>query len=332
MAANMVTLAEFEDLNTQLIATRKLIREQERLLNLMASLDEQLRESRRRLSRLVTRLKYEKADVQALESLSVEAVFYALLGRREQQLAREAQEYLEVKMETAACRLRIDSLERTLQALQADLVDIVGCEEEYARLQQAQEALIVALGAPESSRLAETLRALAVNVQFQKEVREAVEAGVAALARLTAVTDALLELRSWDGVWSMEFAEAGNGRFAQVFALAHEAQPLLDRFQAELVDVERQFFSPLDMRIPAQAAPTLVTLPGALLDLFFPEAQVPGTLRDWYTYLTQLQRRLQLRLDLLQESLQAVDGRLLHLRQQRADLVAACWAAERFGG
>lgn len=328
----MATLAEFEDLNTQLIATRKLIREQERLLNLMASLDEQLRAARKRLSLLVTRLKYEKADVQALENLSLEAVFYALLGRRERQLAKEVQEYLEVKMETAACRMRIDSLERSLQALQADLVDIVGCEEEYVQLRQAQETLIVALGTPESGRLAETLRALAVNEQFQKEAREAVEAGGAALVRLTAVTDALLELRSWDGVWSMEFAEAGNGRFTQVFALAQEVQPLLDRFQAELVDVERQFFSPLDMRIPAQAAPTLVTLPITLLDLFFPEAQVPGTLRDWYTYLTQLQRRLQLRLELLQESLQAVDGRLAYLRQQRADLVASCWSAERFGG
>jgi len=83
------TLEEFEELDGQLIATRKLIREQERLLNMMASMDVQLREARKQLSPLVTRLKYEKADVQVLESLSLEAAFFALLGRREQQLEKE---------------------------------------------------------------------------------------------------------------------------------------------------------------------------------------------------------------------------------------------------
>ncbi len=328
----MTTLEEFEELNGQLIATRKLIREQERLLNMMASMDVQLREARKQLSPLVTRLKYEKADVEVLESLSLEAAFFALLGRREQQLEKEVREYLEVKMQVEACQIRISSLERSLEKLESDLVDIIDCEETYASLQQEQEALIVQLGTPESSRLAEVTQALAVNERFLKEAQEAYEAGQAALERLTAVTTALLELRSWDGVWGQEFKDTGHGDFAQIVALARETQPLLDRLQAELLDVEQQFFTQPDMKIPTDAVPTMISFTGTLFDLFFTETLASADVRDWYTHLTTLRRRITLRVDLLAESLQITNGRLTQLQQKRSDLVALCWSAEQFGG
>ncbi len=97
---------QFEVLNAQIIEARKTIQERDRILSLMAAIDRRLAEKRRELSLLVTQLKYEKQDMVVLEGLSLESLFYTLLGRKEEQLEKETAEYLELKMATEKCRLK----------------------------------------------------------------------------------------------------------------------------------------------------------------------------------------------------------------------------------
>ncbi len=81
-----MTGKQFEQLNSQLIEAHKMLRERDRTLSLMATIDRQLSEQQRALSLLVTELKHKRRAVTVLEGMSFEALYYTLLGCREKQL------------------------------------------------------------------------------------------------------------------------------------------------------------------------------------------------------------------------------------------------------
>lgn len=145
---------QFEALNAQLIEAQKTIQERDRILSLMAAIDRQLWQKRRELSLLVTQLKYEKQDVMNLEGWSPQALFYALMGCKEEQLEKETAEYLNLKMAAEKCHLTIASLKNQLHQFEAELVVLADCEDEYDLAKQNQIQLLIDLGQSKSVFLA----------------------------------------------------------------------------------------------------------------------------------------------------------------------------------
>lgn len=170
---------QFEELNAQLIEARKTVRERDRILSLMADIDRQLSERRRELSLLVTQLKYEKQDVEALEGMSLAALYYILLGSKEERLAKETAEYLDLKMATEKCRLTIASLEAQLQSFEAELTVLADCDDEHESIKQKRIEFLISLGNEDGEYLAELNTKIAVTTQQQ--LQDVIEAGNHAL-------------------------------------------------------------------------------------------------------------------------------------------------------
>lgn len=218
--------------------------DQRRHAKLTADLDQleaELRRHERRLETMGAELAKEGRDVRRLEGLSLAALFHTLLGNRDEQLDKERQELLAVK-------LRYDAELQSGQPLEADADR---CRRELAALgdlQQRRDALLTereqqmrASGTAAGDELAELLNRLADARSDMREIDEALDAGVQALAALAQARESLASARGWG-----QFDMIGGGLLTTAVKHSHidrsrsaaeRAQRHLQRFARELHDV-----------------------------------------------------------------------------------------------
>ncbi len=218
---------QFERLNAQLIKARKTVQERDRILSLMAAIDCQLSERQRELSLLVTQLKYEKQDVAALEGMSLQAAYFSLLGRKDERLAKEVAEYLEMKTAVSKCRLTMASLESQLQNFEADLVVLADCDDEYEAVKQEKLAFLTSLGNADSQHLSELNDKLAASRTAYQQLKDALDAGREAVTII---------------------AEIGSASANKVAELIPILQESLDDYQNKLKVISYQHSSALQAK------------------------------------------------------------------------------------
>ena len=78
-----------------------------------------------RLETLRTQLDKEKVDVEKLERTSLTALFYSVLGSREQQLEKERQELLSAQLLYQQTKHQVDFLERESDRLLHQLEELI---------------------------------------------------------------------------------------------------------------------------------------------------------------------------------------------------------------
>ena len=296
---------QFEALNAQLIEARKTVQERERILSLMAAIDRQLAGRRRELSLLVTQLKYEKQDVIALEGLSLQALFYALIGCKEEQLEKETAEYINLKMAAEKCRLTIANLENQLQQFEAELVVFADCDDEYALLKQQRIQLLISLDNFDSKLLTVLTKALAAKQAQQYSYARAYRLGQETVSQI----DELL-------VISPERA----------IASAHSLQPLLDHFQAMLRAISYQFTPSPQANLPFLHVPTTLPKTGIFwLDLLLYDAEPERKLNQWTRQLQKLQKQIKTKVDVLEARLTYINEEVMQKQEEINELVDQLW-------
>lgn len=183
----------------------------------------------------------EAADVTRLESRSLAAFFYNVVGKRDEKLDRE-------RREAYAARVKYDAAARELQAVEADLsactdehAALVMCEDHYRMCLEEKAAAIKASG---SSDGLEILR-LETSLQIQEcqllELNEALDAGNSALFMVKNIQTSLDSAENW-GTWDLfggglltDLAKHDELDNAQ--AMVEKLQIQLRRFKSELADV-----------------------------------------------------------------------------------------------
>ena len=321
----------FEQLNASLIAARQALHEREQVLDAMAAIDSQLRQHRAKFSLLVTEERYEKADVQALEGLTPQALLALLLGERDERLAIEQRESLLAQTRVAECRLAIAALEEQHQAWGARLEELAHADEEYIQQLQARDAFLAACGIAESERFAALIDMLAAKKAQRKELEEAVAAG-----RHVAE---LIQPHRFSAPPDLNFPAADR----QSLSVA------LEQFQRELVDVSHQFWPAPQLNLdPFErevldfefAAKTLyhigrvVPIPAAGIFLqaltlghWLTAADKPA---KWRSYWESLLRRVEERLGLIEDKLATVEKEIRALEHGKHELVTRLWSEGSF--
>ncbi len=224
-------------MNIPILLLRKNSEEKNRMLNLIRNTETDLEKAKTKFAELSEILKKEFADVQKIEGNGITALFYNFLGTKEEKLDKERQEYLSAKLKYDACKNEISTLERELERLKIELIQLGEPEIELKRLLDEKKRQLRLLSDSTCMKFEELL-----NSQFEakKELSEAILSGEKAMQGLKRAIDSLQNAQNWG-----TFDLFGGGIIAT--AVKHskideaknnieEVQHYLNQFRRELSD------------------------------------------------------------------------------------------------
>ena len=230
-----------ERLNTQIVEVKERLREKQRLTNRLNRTQESLENEKNRLRELEKSLRKENLDVKKLEHLSLTGLFYTVLGNKEQQIEKERQEFLAVKLKYDQCKNSVETIEEDVNELTDTLKEYVSAEEEYKSLMERKKTIILNSEDEKAQKLIEISEKMSEFKSDLKELCEAIEAGKKAQEALYTVIDSLKSARNW-GTWDMLgggliSTAVKHSKIDKARDYANQAQSMLRRFQDELQDV-----------------------------------------------------------------------------------------------
>jgi hypothetical protein len=220
------------------------IRRKQKLERDLVSVQKSLGEANARLELLKGQLKKEEVDVVKLEGTNLTALFYSVLGSREQQLEKERQELLSAQLKYQNVERQVALLAYDQQFLQERLAELANVEAEYETILSEKEDYLHRSNHKAAAELIKNAEQIAGLESDEKEIDEAVTAGSNVISSLNRVIESLQSAKGW-GTWDM----LGGGLLST--AIKHnriddardeidEVQPLMSRFSRELADVQNQ--------------------------------------------------------------------------------------------
>jgi len=293
-----------DELNSQLSEARQAQRRRDKLRGDLLRAQDDLHKEQARLAELLAITDMEERDVKRLEGLSMTALFYAVLGSKEEQLQKERQEYLTAHLRSSQSRHAVQALEWDVEHLKQELAGFGDIDARLQALLEKKEALLAQGDDASARRLTEFSEQLdGVHSQL-REVAEAIAAGQAARQGIGQVLADLQSAHGW-GVWDLLgggilATAVKHSRIDDARRAVNEVQEALRRFKRELADVEQ----------PEQFIIEDVSGFETFADYFF-----DGLISDWI-----VQARIDRSLDNVRASAQRVDELLVQLEERKVAL------------
>jgi chromosome segregation ATPase len=269
-----------------------------KLDSLIRMINDELKNKRNQAIVLKDQLSDEEKDVQKLEGASFSSIMLSLIGKKDEKLYKEREEYLTAKLKYEECIGSIKKLEKELQNAKNDLKRYAGVEEEYDRLIKEKKNLLIKEGGESGRRLNDNLEDINQIKLNIKELREAVVAGERALNALGRMKESLKEAQGW-GTWDI----LGGGLMSNIAKHSaidranedsHEFKNLLKSFEKELSDVNE--FTDVEVNISSFET---------FADFFF-----DGFFVDWF-----VQSKINDSLDNVNRAFDKIDSIIVELRR-----------------
>lgn len=316
----MITRDTFQALNLELIAARKAVEERDRILDLMAVVDEELAQKRAEAAVLQVRRQHEKMDVDELENTSIASLLFGALGKREAVLAQQAQEYLTAKLAYDQCQRRVATLQNNLRRLEEQLVSLADCDTEYHALLRQQKQTLLQLKTPNAERLQTMINTLAHNQQMIQEITEAQHHGREAHTAIRQVQERLHQMTGP--------TIRLRGNVDRLLAHSMAAQTALDNFERELRDIDQHFWQDHDpqMQELADSPFSFIYLAARLLDAV-DDAQ---RLKLWRYHMSKLHEHLNQLLEGLDGRAATLQTDISRLEVEITALIDTMWQPESF--
>jgi len=264
-------------------------------------------------------LEVEQADVERLEGLSLTAIFYTLLGSKEQQLEKGRQELLQTKLKYDECQAAIARLEEGTDLMLAQLAAMGELDTEYAELIARKETVLIGRADSRAEALVAFANDIALRRSELREIREACDSGELAFETLDELVSRLRAAVGW-GNWDM----LGGGVIAthlkysqidQARELAHEAQGDLFEFSSQLEDIDI-LDDELHIEIGTFQKFADFLLDGLLFD-WIAQAKITGS----FEAAVKAQRRVHGILEYLTRQRAVLEERLRELERGRAAMI-----------
>lgn len=183
----------------------------------------------------------EQADVDRLESRSLSAFFYNVIGKMDEKLTQEKQEAYAARVKYDAVARELAGIEEDLRRCEAELDTLRDCERRYAAVLQEKTQAVKAAGGAAAAHILRLEERAAYLESQRRELEEAYAAGQDALSTIEQIEDSLSSAEGW-GTWDL----VGGGLIADLAKHSHldEAQASVEflqsqlrRFKTELADV-----------------------------------------------------------------------------------------------
>lgn len=233
----------YQEISNRLANAIEKRRLRDKLERNLGEVQDEIERETSRLRALEGQLSQEKADLEKMERLSLSALFYTVLGSREEQTEKERQEFLSAQLKYQKAKFLLTSLESEREHLIDQLEGLKGIDQEYEALLSEKEALLRADDQDAENELAK-IDEQAANLKAEtRELEEALRAGKEVSAGLKRVREFLESAHGW-GVWDM----VGGGlistaikhdRINQAREAVFAVQAQMSQFKRELADVSK---------------------------------------------------------------------------------------------
>ena len=240
-----------QDLSNQLSKTIEQKRLKDKLERDLRWIEIELQERSAQYAAIREQLDKEIVDVEKLECTSLTALFYAVLGSREQQLEKERQELLSAQLLYQQTKKQVEYLEWQQNTLRQQLDKLTGIETEYQALLSKKEQLLRQTDRVLARELIECAEKIANLNAEVKELAEAITAGNDVISSLAQVINSLESAENW-GTWDI----LGGGLLTTVIKHAriddaqndiNIVQKRMSHFTRELADVRPQVELGIDL-------------------------------------------------------------------------------------
>ena len=265
---------EIYKLTERLRAKEKLISQKEMLLN-------ELERKRNIKDNLYNELMKEKQDVEKLEGLSFSAIFLSMVGKKEDRLDKEREEFLAVELRYEESLELIEEIQKKIKEINNQLKNFTDVKDRYNTLIKEKERLLLKDDSLEGRRLRESLDSINELKLDIKEVDEAIYSGERATSSLEDMKGHLDSAIGW-GTWDI----LGGGFISNMAKhsaidnaneVAHKVQHLLKSFEKELADVNE--FTDIKVNISGFATFADFFFDGFFVDLFI-QSKIEDSLKS----------------------------------------------------
>ncbi len=199
---------------------------------------------------LEIRRRDRQIDVDRLQSRTVHALLYQLLGKKETLLARARQDLDETIALHEAARQRLDALNAQIAARQAALTEMKQAQAEYDRLLGEKEARLLRQNGAAAREIQAYRKKIAVLTRQERDLNEALKAGRETQQLAGNALKALSSAKEWsEADIHMDgglFRLAKNNALGQARTQIINLQAKIRDFQAELKRVGMQIDAELD--------------------------------------------------------------------------------------
>lgn len=230
-----------EEVDRRLMEVKEKMRVKQKLLAAHNDIEQKLYAEKSRLEELASSLQKEGKDVKKLEGLSLTGLFLGILGSKEEQLAKERQEYLAAKLRFDQCKDSILALEEQSSDINQKIAQLKDIDMQYEAVFKEKENFILNERSAVSQkflRFSEEIADIQSNI---RELKEAINAGDAVLEEINGVINSLRSAQSW-GTWDLLgggliSTAVKHSRINDARDSVHRVQQKLMIFSRELKDV-----------------------------------------------------------------------------------------------
>lgn len=173
----------------------------------------------------------EQADVDQLEGRSLAAFFYQVIGKMDEKLTAERQEAYAARVKYDAAARELAGVETDLQRCESELDGLQGCECRYQTILAEKTQAVKNQGGEPAAKILQVEERIAYLESQKNELREAIDAGNAALSSTDQILSSLDSAEGW-GTWDL----FGGGVIADLAKYSHldEAQQSVEYLQSQL--------------------------------------------------------------------------------------------------
>lgn len=263
-------------------------------------------------------LREEQEDVDRLKGISLGALFYSMVGKKEEKLTQEEAELLQAKLKYDEAADTVQDLEKELSEIEQELTSVRYVEADIESVMREKEQHIYKEHPALASEL-ELLSGEETEVQADaKELKEAVNAGRSVMSALDQAADLLESAKNW-GTYDMLgggliATAAKHDRIDNARTAIHTAQNRLSRFQAELKDVERDVHISVDIS-------GMLTFADYFFDGFIMDWVVQGRINDAMAQVDSRRQQIRRILSELDTELRKKEIQLQELQRRQTSLI-----------
>lgn len=308
----------YTDINNQIYDLKEKIRIKEKLESLKNMVDSELNKRRQQEQELKRQLLKEKKDVTKLEGTSFSSIFLSLIGKKDEKLDKEREEFLEAELRHEECIQSIIELEKELKEINNELSQYKGIRNDYENLLKEKENLLLNDNSTKGKNLREKLDQINELKLEIKELKEAINAGNRAKSSLGDMRSELDKAKGW-GVWDM----LGGGLISNIAkhsaidsanTIAHQAQYHLKSFQKELSDVNEYTDVSVDIS-------GFTTFADFFFDGFFVDWFVQSKINNSYDKVNRTYNIIGSIVNNLENNLHSINGQLSTLNIEVKELL-----------
>ncbi len=293
----------FTEIDKEIFESKEKVRIKKKLESLKTMVNDELRKKETQKLVFEDMLFKEERDVERLERTSISSIFLSLIGKKEEKLDKEKEEFLQAKLRYEECLHDIEELQNDLKSTIIELKNYLDANEKYKNLMKEKERLFIQEGGQRGKEYKEILDKISDLKLDIKEVEEAIHAGSRASSALEDMRRNLGEAKGW-GMWDIlggGFISdlAKHSAIDEANKIAHNSQHLLKAFEKELSDVNE--FTDIKVNLSSFAS---------FADFFF-----DGIFADWF-----VQSRINDSLNNVERTIDKIDSITSNLKQNKSNL------------